>query len=92
MDASITVFSNMAQWTLSAVSATSDVIMGVIPTFRMRPSWNLTFGTTIKLLRTAAYNIYRDFDTLRYLTDNAVPRAVLPSGVDSFISVDPRGK
>ena len=84
------IFDDMMRWTVGAINATTDALS--VPVFRKRPTWNIAFGAAIKVLRTAAYSIYRDIDTIRLLTDNAIPKVILPSGVECCFSADPKGE
>lgn len=43
------------------------------PLIRLLPSWNYTFGTAVKVLRSAGYSVPRDVDSIRFLTDHGIP-------------------
>lgn len=46
-----------------------------------RPSWTVGFEAAVTALRVAVKTVARDVATIRLLTDNALPRGLLPSGV-----------
>jgi epsilon-lactone hydrolase len=50
---------------------------------RLRPSWNTSFGTAIRLLRYASANLPRNVHALRFVSDNGIPKwtPMLPAGV-----------
>eukprot|EP01041_Mallomonas_annulata_P005162 gene5162-10322_t len=64
------------------------------PMFRLRSTWNVAFGTAVKLLRTAAYSLPRDVKSIRLLTDHDIPTwlPILPSGVTTCSSQHPPGE
>uniref|UniRef100_A0A7S1NJ14 Alpha/beta hydrolase fold-3 domain-containing protein n=1 Tax=Eutreptiella gymnastica TaxID=73025 RepID=A0A7S1NJ14_9EUGL len=46
-----------------------------------RPTWTVPFEMAITTLRAAAKTVARDVQTIRMITDNALPRVLLPAGV-----------
>uniref|UniRef100_A0A7S4FZP2 Alpha/beta hydrolase fold-3 domain-containing protein n=1 Tax=Eutreptiella gymnastica TaxID=73025 RepID=A0A7S4FZP2_9EUGL len=46
-----------------------------------RPSWSVAFEGAVHLLRVASRNVAHDIQTIRIITDNSLPRALLPAGV-----------
>jgi acetyl esterase/lipase len=61
------------------------------PILHLRPSWNTTFATSIQLLRTVARTAPRDINTLRLITDHAIPTwlPTVPTGVRMLKSKNP---
>ena len=53
------------------------------PIICLRPSWNNSFGITIKALKSLANSVPRDITSVRILTDNGIPTwlPTLPSGI-----------
>lgn len=54
-------------------------------------SWNYLFGAAVKLLRSIAYTIPRDIQSIRLLTDNGIPTwcPTLPYGVARKPTIEP---
>jgi hypothetical protein len=67
------------------VHTTSSSIkkMQPAPMFRLLPTWNKLFGTTMKVFRSVAYTIPRNIQSIRLITDNGVPQWLpnLPSDI-----------
>jgi acetyl esterase/lipase len=59
---------------------------------RPRPSWNMTFRTTVQMLRTGAFCLPRNVRALRLITDTGLPKCLLPAGVKCFKSEEPPGE
>eukprot|EP00667_Euglena_gracilis_P008275 EG_transcript_8374 len=74
--------SNVAATSGSALSDTAAVMMRRLQgEAGARPSWTVGFEAAVTALRVAVKTVARDVATIRLLTDNALPRGLLPSGV-----------
>ena len=65
------------------------------PIICLRPSWNNSFGITIKALKSLANSVPRDITSVRILTDNGIPTwlPTLPSGIScKYNEYHPRGE
>lgn len=71
-------------------------IFRIKPIFRLRPTWNKRFGSTIKMLRVASHNAPKNITALRLLTDHSIPAWLpgLPKGCSVVKSAypHPRGE
>eukprot|EP00292_Cryptomonas_paramecium_P010629 CAMPEP_0113693086 /NCGR_PEP_ID=MMETSP0038_2-20120614/19467_1 /TAXON_ID=2898 /ORGANISM="Cryptomonas paramecium" /LENGTH=329 /DNA_ID=CAMNT_0000615115 /DNA_START=137 /DNA_END=1127 /DNA_ORIENTATION=- /assembly_acc=CAM_ASM_000170 len=66
--------------------------IGLGPIVCLRPSWNIVFGATIKVLATAARNITRDVRIIRIFSNHSVPSFLLPSSVHRSSNKAPSGE
>eukprot|EP00668_Euglena_longa_P017028 GGOE01021358.1.p1 GENE.GGOE01021358.1~~GGOE01021358.1.p1 ORF type:complete len:387 (+),score=130.72 GGOE01021358.1:96-1256(+) len=74
--------SNVAATSSSALSDTAAVMMRRLQgEAAARPSWTVGFEAAVTALRVAIKTVARDVATIRLLTDNSLPRGLLPSGV-----------
>lgn len=78
----------------SATSTIGSLLVKPEPILHLRPTWNTTFATAVKLLKIGSSNIPRNIHAIRLVTDNGVPSWIptLPSGVACVKSTHPPGE
>jgi len=64
------------------------------PIIRLRPTWGVSFGSCVAVLRTTAYSISRDVKTIRLLTDHGIPSwlPTLPKSIKCEFSKTRQGE
>jgi len=64
------------------ITGPARALQGTEAALVKRSSWNLSFYTTVNLLKGGAYAVPREITAIRLVTDHGIPGIVLPKGVD----------
>lgn len=68
--------------------------IGLSGVLNIRPSWNTSFSSVIKILHLGSASIPKNVTAIRFITDNAIPTwlPTMPIGVSSQLSTNPPGE